>query len=146
MAKKSKSTGAVTEYAGLTLGAIAASKVSNMAIPMIPEKMKPLLPIILGIFLAKRGGIMKSVGAGMIAVGGVKLVGAVAPNLGIGEGVSDYVIEGAGDYALAGPDEDVNGYNYNSTEPVGGSSYALSGLDSNYAMAGVDTYNADNFG
>lgn len=139
MAKKSKSTGAVTEYAGLTLGAIAASKVSNMNIP-VPAQVKPLLPIVLGIFLAKRGGMMKSIGAGMIAVGGTKLIGAVAPNLGIGEGVSDYVIEGAGDYALAGPDDNnMNGYQYSSTEPVGATS-------SNYALAGVDTTNPDNFG
>jgi hypothetical protein len=137
MAKK-KSTGAVAEYAGLTIGAIAASKVSNMNIP-VPAQVKPLLPIVLGIFLAKRGGMMKSIGAGMIAVGGTKLIGAVAPNLGIGEGVSDYVIEGAGDYALAGPDDNMNGYQYSSSEPVGATS-------SNYALAGVDTTNPDNFG
>jgi hypothetical protein len=60
----------------------------------------------------------------MIAAGGVKLLGAVAPNLGISQAaedsemISDYVIEGADSYALAG-----------ATESVGATTYALAGVD-----------------
>jgi hypothetical protein len=132
MAKKSKKSGAA-EYAGLAIGALIASKVSNMELPMIPAKIKPALPILLGIFLARKAGMTKAAGLGMIAVGATKLVGALAPSSGIGEPINDYAIEGASNYALSGHDsEGVNG-----TEAVSGNA------GGSYALAGVDTYNSD---
>lgn len=122
----------VNDAAGLTVGAALASKVSNINLP-VPAAVKPLLPVLLGFFLMKRGGFMGNVGAGMVAIGGTQVIKAVAPQLGIGadESISEYVIEGAEDYALAGPGENVSGYN---------SSYALSGMpqndDSNSDFAG----------
>jgi len=129
--KGKKMTGMITEAAALTLGAAVASKVVNINLPVVPEKLRPALPILLGFFLAGRdGALMKGLGAGMIAFGGVKLVGQLAPGLGIGagEGISEYSIEGAEDYALAGPDDE-----------------SLSGYSSSYALAGVDT-NTDMMG
>lgn len=135
MAKKRTAGGLmknVNDAAGLTVGAALASKVSNINLP-VPAAVKPLLPVFLGFFLMKRGGFMGNVGAGMVAIGGTQVIKAVAPQLGIGadESISEYVIEGAEDYALSGPDENVSGYN---------SSYALSGMpqsdDTNSDFAG----------
>jgi len=115
----------VQEYAGLTLGAIAASKVANIKLPInLPAPIQAALPILVGALLANRTGIVGSVGKGMVAVGGTKLIGALAPNLGIGQNdesddmISDYMIEGADTYALAG-----------ATESVGATTYALAGVD-----------------
>lgn len=127
--KKTGMTGAVQQAAGLTVGAAVAAKVANINLP-VPAAVKPALPILLGFFLMKRGGFIGNVGAGMIAVGGTKLLGAVVPQLGItgsgDETISEYVIEGADDYALAGDemisDERITGYN---------PSYALAGMDVN---------------
>lgn len=125
MAKKMKKAN-VQEYAGLTLGAIAAAKVSSVKLPVnLPPVAQAALPILLGVFLAKKTGFVGSLGKGMIAVGGTKLIGAVAPNLGIGEAdasMGEYqLIEGANDYALAGAME--------STATVGNTTYALAGVD-----------------
>jgi len=126
MAKKMKKAN-VQEYAGLTLGAIAAAKVSSIKLPVnLPPVAQAALPILLGVFLAKKAGFVGSLGKGMIAVGGTKLIGAVAPNLGIGDAnegtMGEYqLIEGASDYALAGAME--------STSTVGNTTYALAGVD-----------------
>lgn len=116
----------IQETAGLTLGAVAAAKVSTIKLPVaLPPVVQSALPIILGIFLSNRSGITGAVGKGMIAAGGVKLLASVAPNLGISANdntdddmISDYVIEGADSYALAG-----------ATESVGATTYALAGVD-----------------
>ena len=116
----------VQEYAGLTLGAVAASKVANIKLPVaLPAPIQAALPILVGALLANRPGIVGSVGKGMVAVGGTKLIGALAPNLGIGQNdessddmISDYMIEGTDTYALAG-----------ATESVGATTYALAGVD-----------------
>lgn len=132
---KMKVGGMLTEAAGLTIGAAAAAKVSGIALPIVPEKLRPALPIVIGFLLMNRGGgLMKSVGAGMIAGGGVKLLGQLAPGLGIGagEGISEYQIEGAEDYALAGDD--------NVMLP---SNETVTGLNSSYALAGMDEANSD---
>lgn len=128
MAKKSKKgmMSSLTDVAALTVGAAVASKVVNINLP-VPAAAKPALPILLGLFLMKKGGFVGGVGAGMIATGGVKLIGAVAPNLGINatEEISEYVIEGAEDYALSGGE-------------------AISEVNSSYALAGMDEeMNAD---
>ena len=111
MAKKKVKLGSMQEYAGLALGAIVAGKVLNMNIPG-PAIVRGLAPLALGLLMAAKGkGFVKSVGMGMVAVGGVKAVAAVAPNLGIGQTViNDYeIIEGMEDAALAGNDG-VSGY------------------------------------
>lgn len=110
--------GALKEAGGLTVGAVVAAKVANVNLPInIPAPVKSALPLILGVFLANQKGFVGDVGKGMIAVGGVKLLNAVAPNLGIGaedddDGMGAYQIQGATDYALAGPSyalaDDVN--------------------------------------
>ena len=127
MAKKSKKMKFdVQETAGLTLGAVAAAKVSTIKLPVaLPAPVQAALPLVLGVFLSSRTGLVGAIGKGMIAAGGVKLLGAVAPNLGINaamdtdnEMISDYVIEGNDSYALAG-----------ATESVGATTYALAGVD-----------------
>jgi len=127
MAKKTKKMKFdVQETAGLTLGAVAAAKVSTIKLPVaLPAPVQAALPLVLGVFLSRRTGLVGAIGKGMIAAGGVKLLGAVAPNLGINaamdtdnEMISDYVIEGADSYALAG-----------ATESVGATTYALAGVD-----------------
>lgn len=127
MAKKSKKMKFdVQETAGLTLGAVAAAKVSTIKLPVaLPAPVQAALPLVLGVFLSGRTGLVGAIGKGMIAAGGVKLLGAVAPNLGINaamdtdnEMISDYVIEGNDSYALAG-----------ATESVGATTYALAGVD-----------------
>lgn len=141
MAKKKGGAGLmknVQDAAGLTVGAVIASKVSNINLP-VPAAVKPALPLLLGFFLMKRGGFMGNVGAGMIARGGTQLLGTLVPQLGISaqEGVSEYVIEGAEDYALSGAED-----------------YALSGGDeyisetnTSYALSGMEgDYNADMLG
>lgn len=127
MAKKTKKMKFdVQETAGLTLGAVAAAKVSTIKLPVaLPATVQAAIPLVLGVFLSSRTGLVGAIGKGMIAAGGVKLLGAVAPKLGINaamdtdnEMISDYVIEGNDSYALAG-----------ATESVGATTYALAGVD-----------------
>ena len=124
------------EVAGLAVGAVVAAKVAGMGATSTNETLKkvyPVLPLILGVFLMKRKGIIASIGQGMAAVGATKTIGMVAPKLGIGysEGISEYTIEGASDYALAGME--VEGIN----ESISGArSYALAGVDTNTDLVG----------
>lgn len=124
------------EVAGLAVGAVVAAKVAGMGASATNETLKkvyPVLPLVLGIFLMKRKGLMASIGQGMAAVGATKTIGMLAPNLGIGasEGISEYTIEGASDYALSGME--VEGIN----ESVSGArSYALAGVDTNTDLVG----------
>ena len=125
MAKKSTSRKIdIQAYAGLAAGAIAASKVSSMKLPInLPGPLQAALPLVLGVILSRRSGIIGDVGKGMIAVGGTKLIGALAPGLGISQDpdedmISDYMISGADSYSLAG-----------ATDSVGATTYALAGVD-----------------
>lgn len=122
------------EIAGLAVGAVVGAKVASLQTTAIPDKLKPILPLVLGIFLMKKKGLMASIGQGMVAVGATKTIGAFAPTLGIGvaEGISEYTIEGANDYALSGME-------------IEGMSESVSGPAS-YALAGVDAYNTDLMG
>lgn len=122
------------EIAGLVVGAAVGAKVASLNITAIPEKVKPLLPLILGVILMKKKGFMASVGQGMVAVGATKTLNSFVPALGIGEneGISDYTIEGANDYALAGME--IEGMNESVSGPA------------SYALAGVDAYNTDLMG
>lgn len=125
MAKKSTSRKIdIQAYAGLAAGAIAASKVSSMKLPInLPGPLQAALPLVLGVILSRRSGIIGDVGKGMIAVGGTKLIGSLAPGLGISQDpeediISDYMISGADSYSLAG-----------ATDSVGATTYALAGVD-----------------
>lgn len=123
------------EIAGLAVGAVVGAKVATLTTTAIPDKLKPVLPLVLGIFLMKKKGLMASIGQGMVAVGATKTIGAFAPTLGIGvtEGISEYTVEGLdSNYALAGME-------------IEGMSESVSGPAS-YALAGVDAYNTDLMG
>lgn len=127
---KSKSKVNIADLGLAILGGAIASKVANLPIPMIPEKAKPAIPLVLGYILMKQKGMAKAAGFGMAVVGGIKTVGAFVPQLGIGEAeqISDYMIEGASDYALNGPSE------------------GMSAATGSYSLAGVDETNPDLFG
>lgn len=125
------------EIAGLAVGSVVAAKVAGMGATATNETLKkvyPVLPLILGIFLMKRKGLMASIGQGMVAVGATKTIGMLAPGLGIGgdgESISAYSIEGADSYALAGME--VEGL----SESISGArSYALAGVEDNSDFAG----------
>jgi len=137
MAKKLMKGIPAQEVAGLAVGAIVAAKVAGMGATATNETLKkvyPVLPLVLGIFLMKRKGLMASIGQGMAAVGATKTLGMVAPKLGIGasEGISEYTIEGASDYALAGME--VEGMNMENIS--GARSYALAGVEDNTDLVG----------
>ncbi len=117
----------LTQFAGLAIGGAAASKVSNIKLPVnLPAPIQSALPLILGVFLAGKKGMIGDIGKGMVAAGGAKLINALVPSLGIGSDdsmIQDYMIEGADGYALAGAMEDT-------TAPsIGNTSYALAGVD-----------------
>jgi len=116
---------AIGEVLALIAGAAVASKIANMNISVIPDKIKPLLPVVAGFLLAKKGNNMiKAAGMGMIAAGGVKAVGSFFPSLGIGEAEEAYVqLNGAGNYALADGEDPSLGAAGN---------YALAGSPENY--------------
>jgi len=123
MAKKSSKKVDMGQVLGVILGGAVASKISGINLPVIPEKARPALPLVVGFLLTRgKSGMAKAAGYGMIAVGGTKLIGAMVPSLGISgdEGVSDYLIEGAGNYALNGAGETLSG-----ARP-----YSLAGTDS----------------
>jgi hypothetical protein len=131
MKKPKINKAALTDYAGMILGGVAASKVSSIKLPIaLPAPVQALLPAVLGVLLAGRKGFLGSLGKGMIVVGGMKAIGTLAPQLGISNygmnmiddnGVGAYEIEGA-DYALAGNDDNMAPMN-------GSSSYSLAGID-----------------
>lgn len=116
--------GLLATIAGLTVGGIAAGKVANLNLTFLPDKVKPFLPMVAGYFLAKnKNQMLQAVGAGMIAVGGMKVVGALAPGLGISAIEDDFAMvngtEGAyalgaaqdplaASYALAGTGAEMN--------------------------------------
>lgn len=138
--KKAKiNKAALTDYAGMILGGVAASKVSSIKLPIaLPAPVQALLPAVLGVLLAGRKGFLGSLGKGMIVVGGMKAIGTLAPQLGISNyglnmmddsGLGAYEIEGA-DYALAGNDDIMT--------PMNGSS--------NYSLAGIDADDNSTFG
>lgn len=137
--KKGMNKNMIMDIAGLAVGSVVASKVAQVKLPIaLPPMVQAALPLILGVFLYKRPGILGAVAKGMIAAGSTKLIASVAPNLGIGtnegigedDDISDYMIEGAENYSLAG--------------------YSLAGMSEgggDYSLAGVDISDQNqNFG
>ena len=128
--KKGMNKNMIMDIAGLAVGSVVASKVAQVKLPIaLPPMVQAALPLILGVFLYKKPGILGAVAKGMIAAGSTKLIASVAPNLGIGtnegigqdDDISDYMIEGAENYSLAG--YSLAGMN------EGGGDYSLAGVD-----------------
>ena len=90
---------------GLTVGAVGAGFVSKY-VPIGNDKIKAAAPMLVGLFLMGKKGIIGDIGAGMIAGGGLKL----AQSFGIGamdEVVDLEDIYGPGeDSPLNGPGND----------------------------------------
>ena len=137
MAKIKFKKGNIQTMAGLVAGGVISAKISTIKLPIsLPPVVQAGLPLVVGFLLMSRPGLVGSVGMGMVAVGGIKLVGAIAPKLGIGasdspDDMGAYQIEGASDYALNGAD-------------MGAVDYALNGTS--YALSGVDRNDNDYFG
>ena len=128
--KKGMNKNMMMDIAGLAVGSVVASKVAQVKLPIaLPPMVQAALPLILGVFLYKKPGILGAVAKGMIAAGSTKLIASVAPNLGIGtnegigedDDISDYMIEGAENYSLSG--YSLAGMN------EGGGDYSLAGVD-----------------
>jgi len=133
--KKGMNKNMMMDIAGLAVGSVVASKVAQVKLPIaLPPMVQAALPLILGVFLYKKPGILGAVAKGMIAAGSTKLIASVAPNLGIGtnegiegdDDISDYMIQGEDEFAM-------NGYSL--------AGYSLAGMNEgggDYSLAGVD--------
>ena len=94
--------------AGLVGGAVAAGYVTKF-VPVANEKIKAAAPVVLGLLLMGQKGMVGSIGAGMLAGGGLKL----AQSFGIGA-IEDPIM--ALDYDYDYDDDGVNGFD----SPVSG--------------------------
>jgi hypothetical protein len=115
--------------AGLVGGAIAGNFVSNKLKETMPTvgAFAPIAPIALGfLLLSNKNKLVSEAGAGMIAIGGAKLVGEYVPALSISDNVlADNVLaapreidltplsEAMEDQVLADLSEDMNGEDMN---------------------------------
>ncbi len=114
----------------LVVGGVVASKINGIALPVIPEKVKPFVPVVVGILLMRtKNPTMQMAGKGMIVVGGVNALKTFVPQLGLGG-------PGMGDYYISEPDSmpQINGMGYPAAlagESMPGMGYpaALSGMD-----------------
>jgi len=95
----------VQHIGALVVGGVVASKVSTIALPVIPEKARPLVPVVVGFLLTKsKNPTLQYAGKGMIVVGGVNTLRAFVPQLGLGApGMGDYYISEPDMPALNGP-------------------------------------------
>jgi hypothetical protein len=87
MAKRSsKMKLPINEVLGVVAGAIAAGyvkKLVNDNLTMIPETIRPIIPIGVGVFLAgNKNVIVRGAGFGMVAKGGSDLAAAFLPGVG----------------------------------------------------------------
>ena len=95
-----------------TLGVIAGAVVANMVAAKIPigdSKVKAAAVVGLGIFFPKllKGGFGESIGAGMVATGGVQLVSSLGLISGIGQIDDGGVMAGHdGDLSVIAGDDD----------------------------------------
>ena len=129
MAKFKMNKGAITDYAGMILGGVAASKINSIKLPVaLPPVVQSLLPAVLGVMLASKKGFLGNVGKGLIVVGGIKAIGAIAPKLGIGAGMLDSMDYGVGAYEIEGADYALAGSGA-AASSNGSSSYSLAGID-----------------
>ena len=83
--------GAVGSMASSVLYAVAGGVMAGAVVKYLPstlnDKIKSAVPVAVGLFLPKfiKGNAGAGIGAGMVAVGGLKLFSSLAPNLGIGQ-------------------------------------------------------------
>lgn len=106
--KHSKKAMQAGHVGALVIGGVVAAKVATLPIPMVPEKVRPLVPVLVGYLLTRsKNANLKYAGKGMIVVGAVKTVGAFVPQLGISEtpGMGDYVISGDDTMMLNGTED-----------------------------------------
>lgn len=87
MAKRSsKMKLPINEVLGVVAGAVAAGfvkKLVNENLTMIPETIRPIIPIGVGVFLAgNKNVIVRGAGYGMVAKGGSDLAAAFIPGVG----------------------------------------------------------------
>lgn len=87
MAKKSsKMKLPINEVLGVVAGAVAAgfvNKLVNENLKMIPETIRPIIPITVGVLLAgNKNVIVRGAGYGMVAKGGSDLAAAFIPGVG----------------------------------------------------------------
>lgn len=101
MAKKSKMKLPIQEVLGVVAGAVAAGVVTkfvNDKLPNIPNSVKSIIPIGVGVFLAgNKNTILRGAGFGMVAKGGADLASAFIPNL---AGVDDLFISNPADQSI----------------------------------------------
>lgn len=79
----------IVPSAAMVAGGVVASKANNMLANTIKDnRLRAGAVVVAGILLGgMKGEMVKNIGAGMVTVGGMKLVAAVAPSLGIGDDV-----------------------------------------------------------
>jgi hypothetical protein len=124
--RRRRSMGAISSGAGMAVYAVAGAAAAQLLSKVLPstldDKIKAAAPLALGFFLPKfvKGPVGQGLGAGMVAVGGLKLVQSFGVLNGIGEISS----------------------NVNYSAPLIGASYNRSGLvDKSFAtpaIAGMD--------
>lgn len=98
----------IVPSAAMVAGGVVASKANNMLANTIKDnRLRAGAVVVAGILLGgMKGEMVKNIGAGMVTVGGMKLVAAVAPSLGIGDdvlnGLFDDVVADDTDNYMAG--------------------------------------------
>jgi len=89
--RKMSGIGAVGEMASNVLYAVAGGVMAGAVIKYLPstlnDKVKSAVPVAVGLFLPKfvKGNAGAGIGAGMVAVGGLKLFSSLVPSLAIGQ-------------------------------------------------------------
>jgi hypothetical protein len=109
MAKKSKMKLPIQEVIGVVTGAVAAGVVTkfvNDKFPNIPNSLKSLIPIGVGVFLAgNKNTIIRGAGFGMVAKGGSDLAAAFIPNI---AGVDDLFLSSPADQSVLSAPADMS--------------------------------------
>lgn len=108
--------GSIMASVGLIAGAVAGRLVAKQALPNVDEKIKNVGVVALGFLLPKfvKSEMGKSIGSGMIAAGGLGLVGTFLPSIaGVDDmiefpvqvsGIDDGISVIAGEDVMAGDD------------------------------------------
>jgi len=129
MAKRSKSKLPINEVLGVVAGAVAAgyvSKLVNDNLKMIPETIRPIIPIGVGVLLAgNKNMIIRGAGFGMVAKGGSDLAAAFIPGVG---NVDDIFLSSPADQTILSLPSDQS---------------ILSGIDDDY-MSQMEEISGDN--
>ena len=127
MAKK-KMKLPINDVLGVVAGAVAAGFVKKFVsdkLTMVPDTIKPIIPIGIGVFLAgNKNPIVRGAGFGMVAKGASDLAGAFIPGVGNVDDVflsapadqsilalpaDQSIISGDDDVFISGDDENISG-------------------------------------